>query len=372
MPQKRDYYEVLGIGKNASAEEIRNAYRKLAIKYHPDRNPNNKEEAEKKFKEISEAYEVLSDPEKRKVYDQYGFDGLSGMFKQGDFSWQDFRHFDDLRDIFGNNFGSFFGDLFDIFTGGGGSRTTWGRNRGPGNRGEDLRIKIPITLREAVTGTVKKVKLKRYEICKACNGKGSKSGEEIICPVCKGTGVVRTVSRTIFGQFVQETVCRNCGGRGKIVKDPCPVCKGTGRVKDQVEINIEIPAGVRSGEYIIVPSQGNVGERGGKRGDLYVFIEVAEDAKFERKDSDLYTEVKIPFSKAALGGDVEVQNIDGEVIKLKLKPGLQSGTMLRIPRKGVKRGRHSGNLYVTVRVKTPEKLDKKMKNLLEELQRLGS
>ncbi len=374
MATKKDYYEILGVPRNASQEEIKKAYRRLAIKYHPDRNPDNKEEAEKKFKEISEAYEVLSDPEKRRIYDQYGHEGLNGVFKNGNFSWQNFSHFDDLRDIFGDNFGHFFEDIFDTFFGTGtASRARRYRaNQTYRNRGEDIRISIPLSLREIVEGTKKKVKLKRYEVCDACGGKGSKSGKEETCPVCGGTGVVRNVKRTFFGQFIQESVCHNCGGRGYILKDPCPVCHGTGRVKKEVEIEINIPPGLRDGEYLIVRGEGNIGERGGPRGDLYVFVREEAHPVFKREGEDLHTEVEIPFSTAVLGGNIEIDTVTGEKLRLKLKPGIQCGTVLKIPKKGVPRQGRRGDLYVKINLKTPQKVSREMKKLFEKLRDLGS
>ena len=372
MATKRDYYEILGVPRNASQDEIKKAYRKLAIKYHPDRNPDNREEAERKFKEISEAYEVLSDPEKRKIYDQYGHEGLNGVFKNGNFSWQNFSHFDDLRDIFGDNFGSIFEDIFDTFFGGPGRGGTRYRTRDAHPRGEDIRISIPLTLKEIAEGTKKRVKLKRYEVCQACGGKGSKTGKQERCSTCGGTGVVRNVKRTFFGQFIQESVCPTCGGRGYVIKDPCPVCGGTGRVKKDVEIEINIPPGLRDGEYLIIRGEGNVGERGGPRGDLYVFIREEKDPRFKRDGEDIHTEIEIPFSTAVLGGDVEIETVTGEVLKLKLKPGIQCGTVLKIPRKGIRRQNHTGDLYVKVNLKTPEKPSKEMKKLFEKLRELGS
>ncbi len=371
MATKRDYYEVLGVPRNASQDEIKKAYRKLAIKYHPDRNPDNKEEAEKKFKEISEAYEVLSDPEKRKIYDQYGHEGLNGVFRNGDFSWQNFSHFDDLRDIFGDNFGSIFEDLFGSFFGGG-TRTRRYRTQSRHPRGEDLRISVSLSLKEIAEGTRKRVKIRRYEVCDACGGKGSKTGKEEKCPTCGGTGVVRSVRRTFFGQFIQESVCPTCGGRGYVIKDPCPVCHGTGRVKKDVEVDINIPSGLRDGEYLVIRGEGNIGERGGARGDLYVFVREEPDPNFKREGEDLHTEIQIPFSTAVLGGDVEVDTVTGEKLKLKLKPGIQCGTILKIPKKGIRRQNRTGDLYVKVNLMTPRKPSREMKKVFEKLRELGS
>lgn len=375
MSTKKDYYEILGVPRNASQEEIKKAYRRLAIKYHPDRNPNNKEEAERKFKEISEAYEVLSDPEKRRIYDQYGHEGLNGVFKNGNFSWDNFTHFDDLRDIFGDNlggFGSIFEDIFDSFFG-----TSTRRQRGYSNqnvytRGEDIKISIPLTLKEIAEGTKKRVKLKRFEICDACGGKGSKTGKVEKCTTCGGTGVVRNVKRTFFGQFIQESVCPTCKGRGYVIKDKCPVCGGTGRVKKEVEIEINIPPGLRDGEYLVLRGEGHVGERGGPRGDLYVFIREERDPKFKREGEDIHTEIEIPFSTAVLGGDVQVETVTGEILNLKLKPGMECGTVLKIPRKGIRRQNRIGDMYVKIKLKTPQKPSKEVKKLFEKLRELGS
>lgn len=373
MTKKRDYYEVLGVSRNASQEEIKKAYRKLAVKYHPDRNPDNREEAERKFKEISEAYEVLSDPEKRRIYDQYGHDGLSGVFKNGNFTWENFSHFDDLRDIFGEHIGSIFEDIFDSFFGGSSTtRARYNKTYGSKSRGEDIRISIPLSLKEIALGTRKRVRIRRYEICQSCNGRGSKSGEDTLCPTCRGTGVVRNVKRTFFGQFIQESICPTCKGKGVVVKDPCSTCGGTGRVKKDIEIEINIPPGLRDGEYLIIKGEGNIGERGGVRGDLYVFIREEYNSRFKRDGEDIHTEINIPFSTAVLGGEVKVETVTGEILNLKLKPGIQCGTVLKIPRKGIRRQNRTGDFYVKVNLKTPHKPSKEMKKLFERLRELGS
>lgn len=374
MKKKRDYYEILGVPRNATPEEIKKAYRRLAIKYHPDKNPHNKEEAEEKFKEISEAYEVLIDPEKRRIYDQYGHEGLQGVFKQGDFTWQDFTHVDDLRDIFrefGINFdfgGGFFDFLNDIF--GGTSRRHGGygvTHHGP-QKGEDIRIKIPLTLEEIAKGATKTVRLERFEVCNACGGSGSKSGKVQACPTCGGTGVVRKVSRTFFGQFVQTSTCPTCRGEGVIVSDPCPMCHGTGRVKKKVELKIGFPRGIHEGQSVVLRGEGHAGYKGGPHGDLYAVVVQKPHDRFKRDGDDLHTEVPISFSKAVLGGDIVLKDILGETVKIHIPPGTNSHTTFRVRGKGMHRlngGR--GDLFVKVIIRVPKKLSPEMKALIEKL-----
>ena len=371
MAAKRDYYEVLGVSRDASPEEIKRAYRRLAMRYHPDRNPGNKKEAEEKFKEISEAYEVLADPEKRRLYDQYGHDGLTGHFKGDTFTWQDFTHFDDLRDIFGDfGLGSFFSDLFDIF--GGTARARRARSTTVrAERGEDIRIRLKLTLEEMASGATKTIRLQRYEPCSACGGSGSRSGGTTTCPTCGGTGVVRRSSRSFFAQLVQTTVCPQCKGEGVVVRDPCPHCQATGRVKKAVTLKINVPRGIETGQYLTLRGEGNVGQRGAPRGDLIVVVEQIPHRIFRREGSDLYAELEIGMAKAALGGEVVVPTVDGNSARFKIPPGTQTHTVFRLKKKGMpKLGGGSGDLYVTVIVKTPERLTPEMRHLLERLREL--
>jgi len=368
---KKDYYEILGVSRDASPEEIKKAYRKLALQYHPDKHPPEKRKwAEEKFKEISEAYEVLMDPEKRRLYDTYGHEGVSPTFREGGFTWQDFSHFDDLQDIFRDlGFGSFFQDLFDLFAGPGTRRPD--RRESLKSQGEDIKIKIKLSLEEIAKGVTKKVKLTRYEPCPVCGGTGSKSGEFTKCPTCGGSGRVRKVTRSFFGQFVQETYCPTCKGAGYVIKDPCTSCKGTGRVKKKVTISFKIPQGIRDGQYFTLRGEGHAGLRGGPRGDLFVIASEKPHDKFKREGDDLYIEVPITFSEAALGTTIVIKSILDEEVKLKVPSGIQSHTLLRVKGKGMPSlsGRR-GDLYVRIIVKTPEKLTDEEKELFMKLAKI--
>jgi molecular chaperone DnaJ len=364
---KKDYYEILGVPRNASQEEIKRAYRKLALEYHPDRHPPEKRKwAEEKFKEISEAYEVLMDPEKRRLYDLYGHEGVRETFREGGFTWQDFSHFEDLRDIFGDfGLGSFFSDLFDIFAGT--SRSTR-RRKHLRERGEDLRIKLKLSLEELARGVEKTLRIERYEVCKTCNGTGSRTGRVETCSTCGGTGMVRRVTRTIFGQFVQSSTCPVCEGEGKVVTDPCPTCRGRGRVKEKVTIKVRIPRGMKDGQYITLHGEGNAGVRGGPRGDLIIFVEEKPHPVFKREGEHLFLELPISFAKAALGGEVEVPTVTGERAKFKIPPGTQTHTIFRLKGKGMPKLEGGyGDLYVKVIVRTPEKISPELRKLLLEL-----
>lgn len=369
---KKDYYEILGLSRDASPEEIKKAYRRLALQYHPDKHPPEKRKwAEEKFKEISEAYEVLMDPKKRRLYDTYGHEGVSPTFREGGFSWQDFSHFDDLQDIFRDlGFGSFFQDIFDLF---GGPQTRRAERRGEGlkSRGEDIKIKIRLSLEEIANGVTKKVRLDRYEPCPTCGGTGSKTGKFEKCPTCGGTGRVRKVTRSFFGQFVQETYCPTCKGTGFIIKDPCPTCKGTGRVKKRITISFRIPQGIRNGQYFTLRDKGHAGLRGGPRGSLYVIVSEKPHSRFKREGDDLYIDVSITFSQAALGTTIFIKSILDEDIKLKIPQGVQSHTVLRVKGKGMPSlsGRR-GDLYVRIIVETPRKLSHEEKDLFERLSQI--
>jgi molecular chaperone DnaJ len=361
---KRDYYEILGVQKNTSADEIKKAYRKLAMQYHPDRNQGNKE-AEEKFKEATEAYEALGDEEKRRRYDQYGHAGMKSTdFHQYSNSNDIFSMF---QDIFSGFSGSAFdNDIFDVF--GGGRRQTRTR-RGEGIPGSDLKVKLKLTLEEIDTGTEKKIKIKKWKTCEVCNGKGTKSNAGFsTCPVCKGTGEIRQVSKSFFGQFINVSQCTNCDGEGRVVSDPCNNCGGEGRVQGESTIKVSVPAGVTEGNYIPLRGQGNAGRRGGEAGDLIVFIEEAPHDLFIRDGADVYLDLFISIPDAILGTEVEVPTLNGKV-KLKIEAGIQSGKMLRMRDKGLPNlnsyGR--GDQIVRVNLYIPNKVNTREKELLKEL-----
>ncbi|MDD7311126.1 MAG: molecular chaperone DnaJ [Clostridiaceae bacterium] len=352
MAEQRDLYEVLGLQKGASDDEIKKAYRKLAKKYHPDLNPGDKE-AEKKMKEVNGAYEVLSDAEKKARYDQYGFAGIdpnyAGGAGGGGFGgFQDF----DLGDIFGSMFGGGFG----------GQQT---RQNGP-RKGENLRITLQLTFEEAVFGCEKSVSVTRNESCKDCGGTGAKKGTSPeTCPVCRGSGQVQSTQRTPFGVFSSSSPCQNCKGTGKIIKEPCPSCKGEGRVRKTRTIRVKIPAGIDDGQTISLRGEGNGGARGGPAGDLYVTVYVKEHKMFKRDGQDIILEMPISFAQAALGATLIVPTVDGKV-QYDLPEGTQTGTVFRLRGSGVPsvNGRGRGDQYVKVNVEIPRNLNHEQKELL--------
>lgn len=358
---KRDYYEALGIDRDATEEEVKKAYRRMALKYHPDRNQGDKE-AEEKFKEAAEAYEVLSDPQKRATYDRFGHDGLRDTFGQGGFQWTDFSHFEDFADILGDFFGrrdSFFDDLF-------GTRT---RRKPRVRRGPDIQVKLKLSLEEIATGVEKKIKLKRMQRCDACGGTGAGGGASVrTCPTCQGTGQVRQVSHSIFGQFVNVATCPHCDGEGRVIDQPCPTCGGEGRVRETNTVSVRVPAGVSEGNYIPLRGEGSVGLRGGPAGDVVVLIEEKEHPYFERHGDGILYELLISFSQAALGTEMEVPTLTGKV-KLHVPPGTQSGKIFRLRSKGIPHlnGYGSGDQLVRVVVWTPTKLSAEERRLFEEL-----
>ncbi len=365
---KRDYYEVLGVEKNASDSEIKKAYRKLAMKYHPDKAGDDKE-AEEKFKEASEAYEVLSDKDKKARYDQYGHAGLEGAFGQGGFSWSDFTHAGDFSDLFGEGgFSSIFEQFFGGFGGGG------GRSRGQRrNRGEDLQLEISISLKEVNDGAEKKLKIKIKDTCDSCNGSGSADGSSETCPQCNGQGQVRQVRQSLFGQIQTVVECPTCHGKGKIIKNKCPKCSGAGRIDTFKEIKIKIPAGIDDGQYFRLRGQGNVGLNNGERGDIIVLVHVKDHDLFERDGANLILEYPISFSQAALGDEVKVPTINGK-LKIKVPEGTQSGKVLRLRGQGLPHvnSTYKGDLYIKLMVITPTKLSSREKELLTELQTYDS
>ncbi|MFH1835924.1 MAG: molecular chaperone DnaJ [Methanobacteriota archaeon] len=361
MASKRDYYDVLGVERGASKEDVKKAYRKLAKKYHPD--VNKSAEAEEKFKELSEAYEVLADSSKRQNYDQFGHAGVSGSFSGGGFSWDDFSHFSDIEDLFG---GSFFGrDIFDVFFGGRG-----GRARGGAMRGDDLRFDLEITLKQACEGVKEKIKVPRMEACSTCKGSGVAPGfRPVTCPQCKGSGQVRRQQNTPLGMFATITTCGRCRGIGKIIENPCPKCRGEAKMVADREMAVSIPAGVDSGSHLRLSSEGSVGENGGSAGDLYVVIHVKADDFFERVGDNLVCEIPLSISQAVLGTEVDVPTISGKTAKLKIPPGTQSHTIFRLKGEGMPhlRGSGRGDQHVRVNIETPKKLSSKMREIFEGL-----
>ncbi len=362
MPDKKDYYEVLGVPKDSSEKDIKGAYRKLAMKYHPDR--SEEPDAEEKFKELSEAYAVLSDPEKRQKYDQFGHAGINSQYSQEDL----FRgvNFEDLLRGFG--FGGAGGGgrgggegIFDMFFGGGG--------RGRESRGRDLRYDINITLEQAASGLESTIEVPRTENCTTCHGSGAKPGTSpTTCSNCRGSGQITRAQNTPFGQMVTSSACPKCGGRGQIIVTPCGDCSGSGRVRKNRKINIKVPPGVEDGQHLKLRGQGDSAGQGMENGDLYVVINVRPHPMFQRVESDLLLETPISFTQAALGTELEVPTLGGRA-KMKVPAGTQTGTVFRLRGKGMPRlqGLGSGDLHVKVRIKTPSSLTERQKQLLEAL-----
>lgn len=361
MADKRDYYEVLGVNKTATEAELKKAFRAKAKKYHPDLNPDNKQ-AEAKFKEINEAYEVLSDKDKRARYDQFGHAGVDPNFGAGA-GGAGFDGFD-----FGDIFGDIFGGMGGGFGGFGGSRT---RRNAP-KRGRDLSSSVTITFNEAAFGCEKEINLYRTEYCPDCDGSGAKPGSEVTtCPTCNGTGQVRTTQRTILGNMSSVSPCSACGGKGKIVKDPCQKCAGKGKVRKARTIKVNIPAGIDNGQSISLGGQGDVGDKGAQNGDLFVTVNVKPHEIFTRRGFDVLCDVPITFVQAALGAELEVPTLDGNV-KYSIPEGTQSGTVFRLKGKGIPFLQRSGrgDQYVKVNVEVPKHLSSKQKNLLKEFAEL--
>jgi molecular chaperone DnaJ len=361
---KRDFYEVLGVTRNASQEEIKKAYRKLAIQYHPDKNPNNPD-AEQKFKECAEAYEVLRDPEKRQRYDRFGHEGM----RSSDFGG--FRDVEDIFSTFGDIFGGGFGgSIFEeVFSGGRSGRRS--RSAYSGTAGSDLKIKLKLTLEEIARGAKKKLKLKKYIRCETCNGNGASGADGFrSCQYCQGTGEIRQVSRSVFGQFVNISPCAHCGGTGKILSSPCKTCDGEGRKQKDTTIEVSIPAGVSEGQYLTLRSEGNAGRRGGPSGDLIVVIEEEHHEKFIRRGDDIIYDLLISFPTAVMGADVEVPTLNGRA-RMKVDPGTPSGRILRMRGKGIQHlnGGGSGDQLVRINVWVPKKVSAKEKELIAELEK---
>lgn len=361
---KRDYYEVLGIDKNASEDEIKKAYRKLAIKYHPDRNPDNKE-TEEKFKEAAEAYDVLHDPQKRQQYDQFGFNapgagGFGGFGETGGFSM------DDIFSMFGDVFGGHGG--FGGFSGFGGE----GSRQRPQYRGSDLRLKVKLSLQEIATGVTKKFKVKKDVTCTHCHGSGAENGSKSeTCPTCHGSGVVVKTVRTMLGMMQTQTECPTCHGEGSVIKDKCHQCHGTGVVKGEEIVEIKIPAGVAEGMVVNVPGKGNAGQRNGISGNIQVYIEEEENDTFIRDGQDIVYNLLLDFPTAALGGEVEIPTLEETRVRIKIDAGTQPGKTLRLRGKGLPAvqgyGSGKGDLVVHISVFVPKTLNREEKNMLESL-----
>lgn len=348
MTTKRDYYEILGVDRNASDEEIKKAFRKLAFKYHPDH--NHEDRSGEAFKEINEAYEVLSDRNKRAAYDRYGHAGMDSTFTRG---------------FEGMDFGGF-GDIFDAFFGG----TTTSTRQGP-QQGADQRASLEISFEEAVFGVEKTLKVNRVENCSVCHGTGSKPGvNPVRCPDCNGSGQIRRVQQSIFGRFTNITTCGRCRGAGTIITESCPQCRGSGRERYERNINVRIPAGIDDGAQVIMRGEGDSGIRGGPAGNLYITISVKPHAYFKRRGDDIIYELPLSFIQAALGDEVEVPNLAGKT-KIKIPPGSQTGKIFRLKGQGVSHLQRSGrgDQIIILVVLTPESLNEKQRNMLKELGR---
>ena len=355
----RDYYEVLGVDKTADADTIKKAYRSLAKKYHPDVSTEPKDVAEAKFKEISEAYEVLSDPEKRSLYDQYGFDGVKQQFGQDGFTWDNFTRADDISDIFGD----IFGDLF-----GGGRRSSRG-GRSSASQGESLRYDLEVTLKDVLNGKKVNIDVPHTVLCEPCKGTGGKDGKVTTCKTCGGQGQVQSVSRTPFGNMVSVRDCPDCRGTGKSSAEKCPHCRGTGRVEKESHIDLNLPKGMEDGMKLRVSGEGNAGYNGGPSGDLFVVIHVKQDKKFDRDGINLWTGIVTTYPKLVLGGEETVETLEGEKAVLTIPAGTQVGTVLRIAGKGLPRVNSSsrGDLLVRVTVDVPKKVTEEERELLTKL-----
>ncbi len=356
---KRDYYEVLGLSKGASTEEIKKAYRKLAVQYHPDRNPGDRH-AEEAFKEATEAYEVLADEDRRRAYDQFGFAGVEGMGNGGGAGAHDFG------DIFSD-----FSDIFDTFFGGGGRRSgRSGASRGGVRRGSDLRYDVDLSFEEAAFGKELEIEFDRRTACDECGGSGAEgTGGQRTCDTCGGMGQVRRSS----GFFSIATTCPTCNGEGQVIENPCRVCRGSGVKKQKRELSVKIPPGIDSGKRINIPGEGDAGPNGGPFGDLYVFVRVRPHKYFEREGNDVYCVIPISITQAALGGEINVPTLDKKRVRVKIPSGTQNGKILRLKGEGIPHlnsANRRGDMYVRVHVQVPEKLSGKAKSLLKELSKV--
>ena len=370
MADKKDYYEILGVSKTASDDELKKAFRKKAKQWHPDANPNNKKEAEAKFKEVNEAYEVLSNPQKRQMYDQFGTAdpqqagfGAGGPFGGGNgyysYSSSDFGDFGDLGDIFSSFFGGGFG----------GQRSNARRSNGP-RKGEDLNIGIDISFEESFLGVEKEIVVTRQETCSHCNGTGAKKGTNPIkCPTCGGTGNVTTYQNTILGRVQTRRTCSDCHGTGEVIKEPCDICHGKGTVRKTPKVKIKIPAGINDNQTVVLRGEGNPGIKGGPAGDLYITVRVRRSSIFRREGNNVYCDIPVTITQATLGADLEIPMVDGSKEKYKIPEATQTGTQFTIRGKGFKSINSSmqGNLIFKVVVQTPKKLTKEQRDLLTAL-----
>lgn len=351
-----DYYQLLGVARDATPEEIKKAYRKLAVQHHPDKNEGSKE-SEEKFKEVTRAYEVLRDPDQRAIYDRYGEQGLNRGAGAGGHPFD----FSDALDVFMRDFGGGFGDLFG---GGLGRRGP----RGPA-KGQSLRMRLPITLKEVVHGAQRTLKVQLLDTCERCSGSGAEPGTQPrTCPTCHGTGEERLVQRSVFGQLVSVQPCRTCRGQGQILDSPCRRCNGEGRARAETEVEVEIPPGVSSENYITMRGRGNAGPRGGPRGDLIVLLDVEEDARFARDGTDLMLELPVTVGQAALGDELDVPTIEGSA-RLRVPAGTQNGAVLKVRGQGVPElgGSRRGDLLVRIAVWIPERLTAEQERIYEQL-----
>lgn len=371
MAGKRDYYEVLGVNKNATDDELKKAYRKLAKKYHPDANPDNKKEAEAKFKEVNEAYETLSNPQKRKMYDQFGADGPQGFGGAGgpfggqngyySYSGSGFDGFGDFGDL---------GDIFSsIFGGGFGGRTSSSRKQGP-TKGADLNVRLDLTFEQAFSGIEKEIVITRDEECSVCHGSGTKTGTSPIkCPTCHGTGQVTQVQSTILGQMQTTRPCSACHGTGEIIKEPCENCRGKGTVRKQPKIKVKIPAGIDDNQTVVLRGEGEPGKKGGPKGDLYITVKIKRNSIYTRKGNNVLCEIPITITQATLGAELEIPMVDGTKEKYKIPEGTQTGSKFIIRNRGFKsiNSTITGDFVFTVTVQTPKRLSKEQRELLVQL-----
>ncbi|MEX0837003.1 MAG: molecular chaperone DnaJ [Gemmatimonadota bacterium] len=357
-----DFYQLLGVDRSADAEEIKKAYRKLAVKYHPDKN-NGSKESEEKFKEITQAYEVLRDPDKRSVYDRYGEQGLRGAGGGGPAGFD----FSDAIEIFMRDFGgggAGFAGFEEMFGMRGGRQ-----QRSSSRKGQTVRIRLRLTLAEVATGVTKTIRVSLLDPCEHCDGSGAEPGSApTMCPTCGGAGEERHVQRSVFGQFVSVQPCRTCGGEGRVIENRCSKCRGEGRVRSEQEVEVEVPAGVTSENFLTLRGRGSVGPRGGVRGDLVVLLEVEDDARFQREGSHLVHELPVTFAQAALGDEVDVPTIDGAA-RVKIPSGIQSGEVLRLKGLGLPdlNGASRGDQLLRVVVWTPDDLTAEQRELFERL-----